>query len=148
MLAGSVRMGTTVATNALLERQGEPTVLVVTKGFRDLLQIGNQARPNLFDLKIDRPGMLYSDIIEIDERVTLVGYQMNSEGVYADCTDMEKEIKNGTVIKGISGEYLRVLKAPDLQEVEKKLIASYQKGIRSISVCFLHSYTFPGKILN
>lgn len=45
-----IRMGTTVATNALLERRGEPTALVVTAGFRDLLYIGNQSRPNLFDL--------------------------------------------------------------------------------------------------
>ena len=45
-----IRMGTTVATNALLERKGEPTVFCVTKGFRDLLKIGNQARPSIFDL--------------------------------------------------------------------------------------------------
>lgn len=45
-----IRMGTTVATNALLERKGEPTALAVTKGFRDLLYIGNQSRPKLFDL--------------------------------------------------------------------------------------------------
>ncbi|OLY80475.1 5-oxoprolinase [Smittium mucronatum] len=140
---GSIRMGTTVATNALLERQGEPTLLVVTKGFRDLLRIGNQARPNLFDLKIERPDMLYSEVIEIDERVTLVGYQMNPAGVYADDTNLEAEINNGTVIKGISGEFLRIIKRPDLKEVEKKLKASYEKGIRSVSICFLHSYTFP-----
>jgi N-methylhydantoinase A/oxoprolinase/acetone carboxylase beta subunit len=55
-------MGTTVATNALLERQGEDFCLVVTKGFRDLLEIGNQSRPNIFDLAIKRPGILYKKV--------------------------------------------------------------------------------------
>lgn len=50
-----IRMGTTVATNALLERQGERTVLITTKGFRDLLYIGNQSRPKIFDLEIQTP---------------------------------------------------------------------------------------------
>lgn len=50
-----IRMGTTVATNALLERQGERTVLVTTQGFRDLLYIGNQSRPKIFDLEIQTP---------------------------------------------------------------------------------------------
>jgi len=66
---GSVKMGTTVATNALLEREGEPTVLVTTKGFADALRIGYQARPRLFDLDIVLPEMLYERVIEIDERV-------------------------------------------------------------------------------
>jgi N-methylhydantoinase A/oxoprolinase/acetone carboxylase beta subunit len=60
-------MGTTVATNALLERKGEPMALVITKGFRDLLHIGNQARPRLFDLHIQMPEVLYSDVVEVDE---------------------------------------------------------------------------------
>jgi 5-oxoprolinase (ATP-hydrolysing) len=54
----SVKMGTTVATNALLERTGEPTVLVITRGFRDQLRIGNQARPKLFELHIRLPSVL------------------------------------------------------------------------------------------
>jgi 5-oxoprolinase (ATP-hydrolysing) len=66
---GEVRMGTTVATNALLERKGEPTVLVTTRGFADQLRIGNQNRPKLFALKIELPDMLYSRVIEADERV-------------------------------------------------------------------------------
>ena len=57
---GEVRMGTTVATNALLERKGEPTVLVTTRGFADQLRIGNQNRPKLFALKIELPDMLYA----------------------------------------------------------------------------------------
>ncbi|HWD26966.1 MAG TPA: hydantoinase/oxoprolinase N-terminal domain-containing protein, partial [Rhizomicrobium sp.] len=68
-MVGEVRMGTTVATNALLTRAGEPTVLVTTKGFRDALRIGYQNRPKLFALKIELPDMLYESVIEADERV-------------------------------------------------------------------------------
>ena len=67
--ADSIRMGTTVATNALLERRGEETALLITKGFKDLLTIGNQARPSMFDLRINRPDSLYSCVEEVDERV-------------------------------------------------------------------------------
>ncbi|MSQ59728.1 MAG: 5-oxoprolinase [Betaproteobacteria bacterium] len=65
----AVKMGTTVATNALLERKGDPTVLVITRGFRDALRIGYQARPKLFARKIVLPEMLYSQVVEIEERV-------------------------------------------------------------------------------
>ncbi len=68
-----VRMGTTVATNALLERRGEPTCLVVTRGFADALRIGHQARPRLFDRHIVLPEPLYDRVIEVDERVTAEG---------------------------------------------------------------------------
>ena len=64
-----VKMGTTVATNALLERQGEKTLLAITQGFRDILRIGYQNRPKLFAIDIQLPEMLYSDVIEIDERL-------------------------------------------------------------------------------
>lgn len=65
----AVKMGTTVATNALLERKGERTLLMITKGLGDLLRIGYQNRPDLFDLEIKLPELLYEDVIEIDERV-------------------------------------------------------------------------------
>jgi len=68
-LVESVRMGTTVATNALLERQGERTVLVITRGFRDALRIGNQSRPRLFERHIVLPELMYERVIEADERV-------------------------------------------------------------------------------
>ena len=68
-----VKMGTTVATNALLERQGEPTVLVTTKGFADALRIGYQTRPELFALDIVLPDMVYSQVIAADERVRADG---------------------------------------------------------------------------
>ena len=65
----AVKMGTTVATNALLERKGEPTALAITRGFRDALRIAYQNRPRLFDRHIVLPELLYSQVIEIDERV-------------------------------------------------------------------------------
>ncbi|WP_292037769.1 hydantoinase B/oxoprolinase family protein [Massilia sp. UBA6681] len=65
----AVKMGTTVATNALLERKGEPTVLAITRGFRDALRIAYQNRPRLFDRHIVLPELLYAEVIEIDERM-------------------------------------------------------------------------------
>ena len=70
---GVVKMGTTVATNALLERRGERTLLVTTRGFRDALEIGYQARPKIFAREIKKPEQLYSGAIEIDERVLADG---------------------------------------------------------------------------
>ncbi len=64
-----VRLGTTVATNALLERKGEPTVLVITRGFADALRIAYQDRPRIFDLQIVRPELVYSRVIEVTERI-------------------------------------------------------------------------------
>ncbi|HLS81939.1 MAG TPA: hydantoinase/oxoprolinase family protein, partial [Steroidobacter sp.] len=65
----SIRMGTTVATNALLERRGERTVLLITSGFADALRIGYQHRPKLFVRRIELPEMLYESVLEIDERI-------------------------------------------------------------------------------
>jgi 5-oxoprolinase (ATP-hydrolysing) len=70
---GSVRLGTTVATNALLERKGEPTVLIITRGFGDALRIAYQNRPRIFDRRILLPEVLYDRVIEADERVTADG---------------------------------------------------------------------------
>lgn len=70
---GAVKMGTTVATNALLERKGEPVVLAITRGHADALRIGYQARPRLFDRHIVKPEQLYSGVIEIDERISAEG---------------------------------------------------------------------------
>ena len=71
-----VRMGTTVATNALLERKGDRTVLVITKGFRDALRIGYQNRPNIFAHHIVLPQMLYDRVIEVDERYRADGEEL------------------------------------------------------------------------
>ena len=70
---GAVKMGTTVATNALLERKGERTLLLVTSGFRDALKIGYQARPKIFARHIIKPDMLYERVAEVDERVRADG---------------------------------------------------------------------------
>jgi 5-oxoprolinase (ATP-hydrolysing) len=70
---GAVKMGTTVATNALLERKGERTLLLITKGFRDGLKIGYQARPKIFAKHIIKPDMLYERVAEVDERVRADG---------------------------------------------------------------------------
>jgi 5-oxoprolinase (ATP-hydrolysing) len=69
----AVKMGTTVATNALLERKGERLVLAITRGFGDALRIGYQARPDIFARRIVLPESLYDEVIEIDERVTAGG---------------------------------------------------------------------------
>jgi 5-oxoprolinase (ATP-hydrolysing) len=69
----AVKMGTTVATNALLERKGDPTLLLITEGFADLLRIGYQNRPKLFELKIELPELLYSKVSEIPERINADG---------------------------------------------------------------------------
>src|SRR5215475_6921989 len=72
-LIGAVKMGTTVATNALLERKGGRTLLVTTRGFRDALKIGYQARPKIFAKKIVKPAILYERVVEIEERVRADG---------------------------------------------------------------------------
>src|SRR5437588_5478504 len=72
-MIGSVKMGTTVATNALLERKGERTLLLITKGFRDALKIGYQARPKIFARHIIKPEMLYEQVVEVEERVRADG---------------------------------------------------------------------------
>ncbi len=75
-LVDAVKMGTTVATNALLERRGEPTLLVVNRGFADALRIGNQARPRLFDLDVRLPSMLYERVAEVGGRIAADGTEV------------------------------------------------------------------------
>jgi 5-oxoprolinase (ATP-hydrolysing) len=73
----SVKLGTTVATNALLERKGAPTLLLINQGFKDLLRIGTQARPRLFDLNIILPAMLYTQVAEIPGRLAVDGTELD-----------------------------------------------------------------------
>ncbi|MDJ0536103.1 MAG: hydantoinase/oxoprolinase family protein [Xenococcaceae cyanobacterium MO_207.B15] len=77
-IIGVVKMGTTVATNALLERKGERVVFVTTKGFKDALRIGYQNRPDLFALQITLPEMLYETVIEVAERYNAQGEELES----------------------------------------------------------------------
>src|SRR5579863_1916879 len=91
---GSVKMGTTVATNALLERKGERTLLVTTRGFRDALEIGYQARPRIFARNIIKPEQLYAGVIEVAERVLADGTveaTPDLEAVRADLTRAKAE---------------------------------------------------------
>ncbi|XP_055890721.1 5-oxoprolinase-like [Biomphalaria glabrata] len=124
-----IRMGTTVATNALLERKGERMALLITKGFRDLLHIGNQSRPNIFDLEIVCPENLYEDVIEVEERVVL--HQM-------DC-ELDK---HGDLVQGSTGEKLLRWKPVALTQLKKDLQTVLDKGIKSLAVVFMHSYIF------
>jgi 5-oxoprolinase (ATP-hydrolysing) len=79
----SVKLGTTVATNALLERKGERTVLVITRGLADVLKIGTQQRPRLFDLKIVLPEALYESVVEVDGRFSAEGEEIESLSLIA-----------------------------------------------------------------
>ncbi|KAH6686203.1 5-oxoprolinase [Plectosphaerella plurivora] len=136
-----IRMGTTVGTNALLERKGARSALVVTRGFRDLLRIGNQSRPRIFDLTVAVPELLYQDVIEVDERVTLEGY---SEDPYPERTAAALSASEDPALRvGLTGEVVRVLRAPDLAATRADLQRLWDDGYRSLSVCFLHSYVFP-----
>ncbi|MGA5731297.1 hydantoinase B/oxoprolinase family protein [Streptomyces seoulensis] len=74
----AVRMGTTVATNALLERKGERTLLVITRGFRDALRIAYQNRPDIFARHIELPEQLYERVIEVDERLAADGTELRA----------------------------------------------------------------------
>ncbi|MCI5114410.1 MAG: 5-oxoprolinase, partial [Candidatus Electrothrix sp. AX1] len=129
-----IRMGTTVATNALLERKGARTALVTTKGFGDILQIGNQDRPALFDLKIEKPDLLYEKVIEVEERLQLVKDDQES---------FRQEKLGRKVIMGSTGERFAVLAAPDLKALEPRLQAVLAQGISSVAVVFVHAYSCP-----
>lgn len=136
----SIRMGTTVATNALLERKGVRHALLITKGFKDALQIGTQARPKLFALNIQRPDVLYEDVVEVNERVTIEDYQQNPT---PDKENLQKSLQSDTSLKkGVSGEVVRVLEPLDEVGTKQALQQLYEKGYRSIAVCLVHSYTF------
>ncbi len=88
-IISSVKMGTTVATNALLERKGDRTLLLITKGFGDLLRIGYQNRPLLFDLNIKLPELLYERVVEVSER-------LNEKGEVVTKLN-EKEVRNSLI---------------------------------------------------
>jgi 5-oxoprolinase (ATP-hydrolysing) len=92
---GAVKMGTTVATNALLERKGERTLLLITKGFRDALRIGYQARPKIFARHIIKPAMLYERVVEVDERVRADGAVEQAPDLAAVRTELERAKQDG-----------------------------------------------------
>ncbi|KAH8430648.1 uncharacterized protein LDX57_008311 [Aspergillus melleus] len=133
-----IRMGTTVATNALLERKGTKHAFLVTKGFRDLLNIGYQSRPRLFDLNIVKPEVLYSDVREIDARVTIEGFDEDVDGLFKS----EHEIP-GVLIRGISGDMVRILEPLDEMEVRATLKGLRIDGIDTLAICLAHSHIYP-----
>src|SRR6476661_6085452 len=92
---GAVKMGTTVATNALLERKGERTLLLITRGFRDSLKIGYQARPKIFAREIIKPELLYERVAEVDERVRADGTVERSPDLAAVRRDLEAATRDG-----------------------------------------------------
>ncbi|MCX5208224.1 hydantoinase B/oxoprolinase family protein [Kitasatospora sp. NBC_00240] len=91
----SVRMGTTVATNALLERTGEPTVLVVTRGFADALRIGYQNRPQIFAREIRLPEPLYARVVEVEERITADGEVLRPPDLDQLAEDLRDCLRHG-----------------------------------------------------
>lgn len=128
-----IRMGTTVATNALLERRGEKMALVINKNFHDLLLIGNQARPSIFELNIQRPEVLYSEVVEVNCRVipALIG----------KCELGEKSAE-WKIVDGNMGEKLYVIKDLNRDEIRQDLERVRNVGISSIAVVLAHSYMY------
>lgn len=143
-------MGTTVATNALLERKGEKMALLITKGFKDLLYIGNQARPKIFDLAVETPEVLYSSVLEIECRVI----PFRKDDLLFSNIDPKLQSNNSEIfsghftgqeswetVKGVTGEPLLIAKKLDKEKVKSQLIELKKTGIDSIAVALMHSYT-------
>ena len=127
---GAVKMGTTVATNALLERKGERTLLVITKGFRDALKIGYQARPKIFAKHIVKPEMLYERVVEVDERVRADGTIERAPDLDAVRRDLEAAKADG--IKAVAIVLMHAYRHP---EHEKQIAAlARAMGFAQVSV--------------
>ncbi|PKY01005.1 hypothetical protein P168DRAFT_274575 [Aspergillus campestris IBT 28561] len=129
---GSLRMGTTVATNALLERKGARSVLFTTRGFRDLLKIGDQSRPKIFDLSMARPGVLPEGVVEVNERVVPCHPSADK-----DC------FAEARVVEGVTGEKFKVVQELNMEEVEGELRRLKEEGYQSLSVALVHSFAYP-----
>ncbi|HSM83861.1 MAG TPA: hydantoinase/oxoprolinase family protein, partial [Nodosilinea sp.] len=108
-----VKMGTTVATNALLERQGDRVLLLTTKGFRDALRIGYQNRPDIFACHIELPEMLYERVIEVNERLSA------------------------------QGDVLVPLQPEEEDRLRGELQRAFEVGIRACAIVLLHGYRYP-----
>ena len=123
----SIRMGTTVATNALLERKGDRVCLLITKGLRDTLEIGNQSRPSIFDLEIRKPDTLYEHVIEVQERVR----------------PLHPNESRTDVIVGHNGQKYIIDEILNQQHIRGELTKLKEQGrITSIAVVLMHSYAF------
>jgi len=136
-----IRMGTTVATNALLERTGERCALLITRGFRDLLHIGTQSRPRIFDLRIQCPDVLYEEVVEVDELVSLpLGPEPSARNGAADGPRPELA---GVHATGSTGEAVVVRRAPDEAALRADLAAIRGRGIAAVAVVLKHAAVYP-----
>lgn len=131
---GSIRMGTTVATNALLERDGARMALLITKGFGDVLEIGNQSRPDIFDLSCAKPSLLYEAVVEIDERVVL--------SQFCPAVSTENSWQDYPKHTGLTGEEVQVLQEPNLDAIKIELEKLRDQGITALAICLMHAYTY------
>ncbi|KAI1380423.1 Hydantoinase B/oxoprolinase-domain-containing protein [Hypoxylon crocopeplum] len=127
-----LRMGTTVATNALLERKGTRSALLTTKGFRDLLRIGNQARPDIFDLSARRPDVLFEDVVEVEERIIPSHPRSSQEALSAFRT-----------IEGTTGETFHVVEELNIAKITAELQALKDRGYGSVAVALVNSFACP-----
>ena len=125
-----VRMGTTVATNALLERHGADTALVITKGFGDALRIGYQNRPDIFALNIELPQMLYAQVIETQERISAQGEIIEPLDKMSLRRQLKEAYKNK--IKSVAIVFMHGYRFPIHEKVAQKI--AEEVGFEQISV--------------
>ena len=127
---GAVKMGTTVATNALLERKGDRTLLLTTKGFRDALRIGYQARPKIFAKHIIKPEMLFERVVEVDERVLADGTIERELELDAVRAELERAMADG--IKAVAIVFMHAYRYPEHEQRVAKL--ARDMGFPQVSV--------------
>jgi 5-oxoprolinase (ATP-hydrolysing) len=125
-----VKMGTTVATNALLERRGDRTLLVTTRGFRDALRIATQARPKLFERHIQLPELLYERVVEADERVDAQGGEIAALDEVALRVELQAAFDAG--LRACAIVFLHGWRAPAHELAAKRL--AQEAGFTQISV--------------
>ncbi len=126
----AVKMGTTVGTNALLERKGTPTALLITQGFKDCLRIGYQNRPDIFALQIEKPELLYQEVIEINERIDAWGKVLKPVQLDTVKKQLEKLYQNG-----VDAVAIVLMHAWRYPEHEQKIADVAEKiGFKQISV--------------
>ena len=129
-LVGAVKMGTTVATNALLERKGERTLLVTTRGFRDALRIGYQARPKIFAKEIIKPDMLFERVVEVDERVRADGTVEQAPDLDAIRRKLETAKADG--IKAVAIVFMHAYRYPEHEQRVAAIVR--EMGFPQVSV--------------
>jgi 5-oxoprolinase (ATP-hydrolysing) len=127
---GAVKMGTTVATNALLERKGERTALLITEGFRDALKIGYQARPNIFAKKIVKPEMLFERVVEVAERVRADGTVERAPDLSTVRAELEALKRAG--INAVAIVFMHAYRFPDHEQRVAKVARNM--GFAQVSV--------------